>query len=69
MNRFCTGFGKHVYPDIRSFDLSSTDLAEFVGPDSWMFFALLQIDTEFLQLPVVNDAAERGVKLAADFLP
>ena len=58
MNSFGTGYGKLVSP---------TDLAEFVGSDSWMFFALLEIETEFPQLPVSpwaeNDCFKYGVTL------
>jgi hypothetical protein len=89
-NRMGTGFGKPVFPKIKSLDLSCAKLSDFIGADSWLFFELLKINTEFLHQPlsswdrlesycnglssvrvlkVVNDAAERGVKLASDFLP
>jgi len=84
-NRHGTGYGKPVLPNIQT----NSKLSDFVGPSSWFFFELLNIDTSFLTesignwqsvdaykgaekkvlcLAVVNDTAERGVKLAQDFL-
>ena len=81
-----TGFGKPEFPKV---DIKKTEIASFVGPDSWTFFRTLEIDSAFLKMPVedweeepsykngksvvshlcvVNDAAERGVKLCFDFL-
>ena len=85
--RHGTGFGKPTFPNIsgeKEFIMSN-----FIGSESWNFFAILGIDTAFLSSPVsdwvslesyqnanhnilslhvVNDAAERGVKLCHDFL-
>jgi len=84
-NRHSTGFGKPVLTKIRE----KAKLSDFVGPSSWYFIELLDIELTFLsvsvhqwntnhtyreaeekvtRLTVVNDAAERGVKLTQDFL-
>lgn len=80
------GFGKPSFPT--QVTLASS-LADFVSPDSWFMFHILQLDSHFLsedvsewatseayktsvknvEAPnVVNDCAERGVKLTSDFL-
>lgn len=85
-NRFGSGFGKPKFPENIS---SETSLGELVGQDSWFFFQVLGMNTEFLSenvdlmhgnanfqsalknitaVNVVNDSAERGVKLSSDFL-
>ena len=82
-NRHGTSYGKPILPKLKSGSLSN-----YVGSSSWHFFNVLDISTEFLELPpddwgkcesyihakqrvsslkVVNDCAERGVKLASDF--
>lgn len=84
--RFGTEFGKPSFP--AEVTLASS-LADFVNPDSWFMFHILQLDSQFLSaevsdwemsaayqtsarnveaLNVVNDSAERGVKLTSDFL-
>ena len=86
VNRFETGYGKPKFPTNIS---HSTTLTNLIDQDSWFFFKLLQIDSEFLALDVdtwqstssyqralqnvqainvVNDGAERAVKLSSDFL-
>ena len=86
VNRFGTGYGKPKFPTNIS---HSTTLTNLIDQDSWFFFKLLQIDSEFLALDVdtwqstssyqralqnvqainvVNDGAERAVKLSSDFL-
>ena len=85
--RHGSGFGKPTFPDMN--DLPQQNLSELFGRESWQFFTILGIDTEFLFSPVsswssmesfrqakdvvqalhvVNDAAERGVKLCHDFI-
>lgn len=80
------GNGKPSFPPLVNQD---TSLADLTGEDSWYYFKLLSIETEFKKkdvedwphdeqylsgknkskmLTVVNDCAERGVKLAADFI-
>ena len=82
-----TGFGKPNLPEIP--DNDDHNISDFAGEDSWSFFKILKLDTEFLGKPiedweddqgyvagkevvqslsVVNDGAERGVKLANDFI-
>ena len=84
--RHGTGFGKPTFPPIPNLPF---DLSHFVGPESWRFFKILQLDCSFVRLPVsewaandaflqgkeivenlrvVNDTAERGVKLCHDFI-
>ena len=81
------GYGKPVFPSVPA--AADEDLSQFIGQDSWIFFTILNLDTDFLSLPVaqwegdssyregkvvvselcvVNDAAEREVKLCCDFL-
>jgi len=85
-HQFGNGWGKPQFPS--SID-SSTRLCGLVGEDSWFTVHRLQLDADFLELPVgqwsesaayigsaenvaavnvVNDCAERGVKLASDFV-
>ena len=87
INRCGTGYGKPVLPRVPIAE--ENDLRSFIGQDSYMFFKMLKLDSQFLSLPVkqwetdvgyqlgkhvisnlcvVNDAAERGVKLCYDFL-
>lgn len=84
-NRYGSGFGKPHFPSVDA----TSQLSSFIGKSSWQFFRILNISTDFLQLPssewqtapsfldglatvrnirVVNDSAERGVKLSSDFL-
>ena len=88
-NRKGEGFGKPDCPQVDFNDAIRHDLAEYIGPGSWLLFKCLKIDSKFLATPssewpqdpaflagkevvahlaVTNDAAERGVKLASDFL-
>ena len=46
--RFETGFGKPILPEC-FFD---STLTSFVGPSSWNFFNLLNIDKQFLQISI-----------------
>ena len=84
------GFGRPRMPVIPSPNgPANAVLSTFVGQDSWQFFAILGIDSGFVDVPVsewstderwqygkrvvnhlsvTNDAAERGVKLAHDYL-
>jgi len=85
-NRFGSGWGKPPFPAAVTV---STRLCDLVGTDSWFTIHRLQINSDFLQLPVaqwetseayqssaenvkavnvINDAAERGVKLSTDFV-
>ena len=66
----------------------SSELLDFVQPNSWEFFNILKVEADWLAQPpveweesedfrkarqfvwtvkVVNDAAERGIKLASDY--
>ena len=85
--RHGTGFGKPTFPMMPT--KVTEDLSRYVGIDSWSFFKIMKIKTDFLwkfltdwesddgykkaklivnSISVVNDAAERGVKLGYDFL-
>lgn len=88
LNRFGTGFGKPVFPDTSSLNKKTT-LVDLLTVDSWFIFKVLNLNSEFLSLPiiqwkesesyldaaskvtllnVVNDSAERGIKLSTDYL-
>lgn len=83
--RFGAGFGKPMFPTLTA----TTRLHDLVGVDSWFTITLLDLEDEFLYLPVdqwtdspayqrsckhtsvisvVNDSAERGIKLTSDYL-
>ena len=85
-DRYGSGFGKPKFPEKIT---PRTTLSELVGPDSWYFFHILQLDPAFLTtdvstwpahpaykealinleaINVVNDSAERNVKLSTDFI-
>ena len=85
--RLGTGFGKPTFPMMPT--KVTKDLSRYVGIDSWSFFKIMKIKTDFLcksltdwesddgykkanhcvnSISVVNNAAERGVKLGYDFL-
>jgi hypothetical protein len=85
--RHSTGFGKPTFPMMPT--KVTEDLSRYVGIDSWSFFKIMKIKSDFLcksltdwesddgykkaklivnSISVVNDAAERGVKLGYDFL-
>lgn len=82
LNRFGAGWGKPKFPSVVINE--TTRLCDFVGEDSWFTIYCLQLNVSFLPLPVnkwqsneayiaslvnvVNDGAERGVKLASDFV-
>ena len=77
LERFGTGYGKPAFPSDIS---ESTTFADFAGPNSWYMMHILKVDTSFLAhdvesaylastgnvlaLNVINDCAERGVKLS-----
>ena len=84
--RFGSGFGKPAFPKNIT---TESKLSDFITPDSWYFFKLMNINSSFLSLDVglwlsddsykdaaknvrainvVNDCAERGVKLSSDFI-
>lgn len=87
LGRYGTSYGKPNFPsDITE----TTSLSELITQDSWFFFQIFEINSEFLHenaavwsdmgsyqqslenidaLNVVNDSAERAVKLTTDFLP
>ena len=48
--RHGSGFGKPTFPDMN--DLPQQNLSELFGRESWQFFIILGIDTEFLFSPV-----------------
>ena len=87
LKRHGSGFGKPTFPEIPV--EPTEDVSAYVGEDSWSFFRILGIDSNFMKKPVeewcgissyvmnqevinslrvVNDAAERGVKLCSDFI-
>ena len=78
-------YGKPSFPE----STESYDIADYVTPQSIVFFTTMGLDVEFLydtvdewdnspsyeaakaavkSLPVVNDGAERGVKITSEFL-
>lgn len=86
-SRHGSGHGKPSFPNVEG--LQHLDLSQLFGRESWQFFTILDVNTEFLYSPVscwpscesflkaeaivqslhvVNDAAERGVKLCHDFI-
>ena len=78
-------FGKPVFPTLKV----NTQLWDLVSSESWQFFDIVRISSDWLTLPpaewsksedfkigehfvnttkVVNDTAERGVRLASDYI-
>lgn len=46
------GFGRPVFPQFSLSDVAKMELKDFVGPDSWMFFEIIDLNSSFLSQPV-----------------
>lgn len=78
IHRFGNGFGKPDFPELTA----KTRLADLANQDSWFGMQQLHINADFLprnvdewpasetvqSINVVNDCAERGVKLTSDYV-
>ena len=51
LGRHGTGFGK---PNLSLVNIEGKHLQDFVTPASWRFFRIMEISTEFLQLPAAQ---------------
>ena len=62
--RHGSGFGKPTFPDMN--DLPQQNLSELFGRESWQFFIILGIDTEFLFSPVSSWSSMESFRQAKD---